>query len=150
MTVNGKSKFTLLLKKDGEYSCSDVEFPFKYSADTSVQNTDKSGVAVLPYVISCRARIDGERVGVDAEIGLSGNALEMSEIMVLDGVSFGEEIERSRGEYVICYPSSSDSLWSVAKRYGTPVEALSRNNNLPDTVPYDSTDSLEGINYLVV
>ncbi len=150
MIVTGKARFTLLLNKDGENSCSDVELPFKYTADIPVSDTDKAAIAMTPEVISSRARIDGERVGIDAEISLSGGAYEMKDISVLDSVSFGDEIERSRGEYVICYPSKNDSLWSVAKRYGAPVASLSRNNRITDDYDYDSPESLTGINYLVV
>ncbi|MBE6584374.1 MAG: DUF3794 domain-containing protein [Ruminococcaceae bacterium] len=150
MTVTGKARFTLLLDKDNEYSSADVELPFKYSVDTAIKNGERTMSTVTPCVISSRARIDGERIGIDAEIGLAGNVLEMKDINVLDGVSFGDKIERSRGEYVICYPTKDDSLWSVAKRYGAPVSSLSQINHISEEHPYDSTDSLEGINYLVV
>ncbi len=150
MTVNGRARFSLLMEKDGEYSSSDMELPFKYTADTSLQNTDGSSASIAPSIISTRARIDGERVGIDAEIALLGSVCELKDISALDGVSFGDEISRVRGEYVICYPSKTDSLWSVAKRYGAPVSSLFKNNRISDEYSYDSPESLTGINYLIV
>ena len=34
---------------------------------------------------------------------------------LLAGVTFGADVPRRRGEYVICFPAPSDTLWSVAK-----------------------------------
>ena len=149
MTATGRARFTLLLDRGGEYSCSDIEMPFKYSADTGVCGEDAWG-AVTASVVLSRARIDGERVGVDAEISVSGCVFDQSEISMLDSISFGDEIDKARGEYVVCYPSRQDSLWSVAKRYGATVSELARNNRISDGAPFDHTDSLTGVNYLVI
>ena len=69
---------------------------------------------------------------------------------MLDSVSFGEESERSRGEYVVCYPSPSDNLWSVAKRYGTTVATLIATNKLTPTATPDGKETLAGVHYLIV
>lgn len=149
MTASGKAKFTLLMDKNGEYICSDVEMPFKYSAD--VGDLGENAVNNLrASVISSRARIDGERVGVDAEITLCGGFYEPEDINMLDGVSFGEEINRGRGEIVMCYPGTTDSLWSVAKRYGKNVSELLMKNKISNEAQYDAKESLDGVNYLIV
>ena len=149
MTANGKARFTLLLDRGGEYVCSDVELPFKYSADAGERGED-SVCALNSSVISSRARIDGERVGIDAEIGIGGHIVDVREIKVLDEVSFGDEIIRGKGEILIYYPSKSDSIWSVAKRYGSTVSELLKKNRISDDAPYDSNQTLSGINYLIV
>lgn len=149
MTANGKARFTLLLDRGGEYVCSDVEMPFKYSADVGERGEDTAH-ALAASVISSRARIDGERVGIDAEIGIGGHIADVKEIQVLDEVSFGDEIEHGHGEILICYPSKSDSIWSVAKRYGSTVSELLRKNHLSDDAAYDSNQTLSGVNYLIV
>ena len=149
MTASGKAKFTLLMDKNGEYICSDVEMPFKYSAD--VGDLGENAVNNLrASVISSRARIDGERVGIDAEITLCGGFYEPEDINMLDGVSFGEEINRGRGEIVMCYPGATDSLWSVAKRYGKNVAAVLVKTKISNEAQYDAKESLDGVNYLIV
>ena len=149
MTATGKAKFTLLMDKNGEYCCSDVELPFRYSADVGVKG-ERTVNDLCPSVISCRARIDGERVGIDAEISLCGTLGEMTEISVLDSVSFGDEIVKDRGQFVICYPTSDDSLWSIAKRYGTTVSEIIKNNRISTDAQYDTKESLGGMKYLIV
>ena len=148
--MSGKAKFNLLMRRDGEYSCCDVELPFRYVCSVGVGACEESRASYEPSVISTRARIDGERLGIDAEIGVRGGAWRMGQIRMLDGISFGEEFERSGGDYVRCYPSPDDTLWSVAKRYGATVNQLMRNNKLPTDKSADSESSLDGVKYLIV
>ena len=46
----------------------------------------------------------------------------------LTEADFGDEVTRRRGEYVICFPAPTDSLWTVAKRYHAPIAALTAVN----------------------
>ena len=57
---------------------------------------------------------------------------------------------RRRGEYVICFPAPTDTVWSVAKRYHAPMAGLTAANNLPAGVKADGKESLEGVGYLIV
>ena len=101
-------------------------------------------------MISARARLDGERIGVDAEVMMCGVISKTENTRMLDSVSFGEETENRRGEYIICYPSRTDTLWSVAKRYGKTVRALTLANKLKVTEAPDGADTLDGVHFLVV
>ncbi|MBQ8410038.1 MAG: hypothetical protein IJY39_14355 [Clostridia bacterium] len=146
-TVTGKAKFSLLTQKDGEYSVSDVELPFRYEVKTQGEAIEACCEAA---VVSARARVDGERVGIDAEIGIGGAMRSMAEASILDAVDFGEALTRAKGVYVICYPSAEDSLWSVAKRYGTPQAIIAKENSLPSDLPPDSAESLSNAKYLMI
>ena len=146
-TVRGRAKFSMLWEKDGEYSVSEMELPFSYRVAAS-DSFDKA--ACLTELISARARVDEDRVGVDAEIGICGNLSRSENEKMLSAVGFGEEIVRERGKIVVCYPSSDDSLWSVAKRYGASLETLASVNSLSRAAEADSAQSLEGVKYLVV
>jgi hypothetical protein len=41
-------------------------------------------------------------------------------------------------------------VWSVAKRYGTPLKRVVENNGLSIDVAFDSVDSLDGVHHLTV
>ncbi len=150
--LQGKLKLSMLLNKDGEYSCTDIEFPIKYISDTGIHGVpDEDMRSVMRAdVISIRTRVDGERVGVDCEIALCGGIWSVGDMTLLDSMSFGDETKHSRGEYVICYPSRTDSLWSVAKRYGTTVSSLAGMNKISAASAPDGEDSLDGVKYLIV
>ena len=146
----GKTKFALLTEKDGEYSNTEIEMPYRYSVDSKHGEEDDAYANATAEIINARARLDGERVGIDAEVMMRCIISSKKSAQMLDSVSFGEESERSRGEYVVCYPSPSDNLWSVAKRYGTTVATLIATNKLTPTATPDGKETLAGVHYLIV
>ncbi|MBQ4091323.1 MAG: LysM peptidoglycan-binding domain-containing protein, partial [Clostridia bacterium] len=150
MTLSGKAKFTLLAQKEGEYVTYDVELPFRYTSQTPIKSSERIMGEPQPYVVFSRHRIDGERIGIDAEIYVSGCMSQTGDICVLDKVNFGDEIEKTSGGYVVCYPSRSDSLWSVAKRYGKAVSDIADRNGIANEYAYDNVQSLEGNSYLII
>ena len=146
-SISGNVKFSLLCEKDGEYSVCDIELPFNYKTALSGEYGKISSCA---EVISVRSRVDGERVGIDAEIGIVGVACRLESRKMLSEVAFGDAVNFGRGEFVVCYPSGDDSIWSVAKRYGRELSKLCRSNGVSDDLPADSPETLDGIKCLVI
>ena len=161
--LGGKCRAQLLLLMDGEYSSAEMELPFRYEFDARTGGTPRtmgmdgdSTTRDVPIsysggvqVLHCRARMDGERVGLDAELVVCLRTARPATLTALADMTEGEEVTRGRGEYVICFPSPDDSVWSVAKRYHAPLAALGAANNL-QPASADAPESLEGINYLIV
>lgn len=144
----GKSKFALLVEKDGEYSVCEIELPYKYS--TEARNSENAYACTSADIISARARLDGERVGVDAEIMLRCITSDRDTVKMLNSVSFGDVRERSGGDCIVFYPSSTDSIWDVAKKYSTTVAELVETNKLTVSQSPDDTGTLDGIKYLII
>lgn len=145
--ISGKTKFAMLTEKDGEYGISECELPFSYR---TAANGYFSKAICECEIISARARADGERVGIDAEVGVMGVAMTYGEEKMLSGAAFGGEISVPRGEFIVCYPSNDDTLWSVAKRYGASLDALRESNRIADGTDPDSLASLENVPFLVI
>lgn len=154
--LTGKCRCQLLLQREEEYSTAEVELPFRYEFDDAGLTIPRLGVPLSPAfdgsvaVVNCRARMDGERIGMDAELAVSIRTHVPSPFTALTDVSLGNEVTRRRGEYVICFPAPTDTVWSVAKRYHAPMAGLTAANNLPAGVKADGKESLEGIQYLIV
>lgn len=146
----GKSKYSIIAEKDGEYSNFELEMPYRYSVEAKAGDDSDSYASATAEIISIRPRLDGERIGIDGEVMLAGVISCPDKTVMLDSVSFGEEIERARGEYIICYPSSNDSLWSIAKRYGKTVNSLCRTNKVKSGEVSDSRATLDGVHFLVI
>ena len=153
--LTGTCRCHLLLLRDGEYTSADVELPFRYEFDDQglLQAEADSSEPTFDgriSVVNCRARMDGERVGIDAELAVALRTHRPAPLTALAETDFGEEVTRRRGEYVICFPAPTDTLWTVAKRYHAPMAGLTVANNLPTGANSDSRESLEGIGYLIV
>lgn len=159
--LTGKCRCHLILLRDGEYAIAEPELPFRYEFDdsglmrsaVSLEKEDNTGAPLFDgqvLVVNCRARMDGERVGIDAELAVSVRTRRPTPFTALVEALSGEEVTRHRGEYVICFPAPTDTVWSVAKRYHAPMAALTAANNLPAGIRPDGAESLEGVGYLIV
>ena len=145
--VEGRARFCILTEKEGEIAVSDIELPFRYECITQGETAQAVCDA---RVVSARARMDGERIGIDAEIGISILARGTVTEKLPDTVGFGEELTVNKGDLVICYPSREDSVWSVAKRYGKPLDSVVAQNRIDATLSPDSTETLKSLHHLTV
>ena len=150
--LTGRCRVHLTLCDDtGEISSQEVELPYRYEAESKGTGLADYLVHVAP--ISCRARADGERLGIDAELAVSLMTRAQTKIQYLSACNIGEKCKKLEGECTVCFPASNDTLWSVAKRYHKPLAHLTGINPLPSqaqAAAADSKASLAGVNYLLV
>lgn len=146
-TLGGTAHYIVLLQADGEVSPYEISLPWKYELECAREPSDwRAQVQVL----SCRARVDGERIGIDAEITCAAELWDSAQVSVLRGVKYTEMQSRASGAFTVCYPASTDSLWSVAKRYATSLSAVRAANELDADAVLDDPASIEGCKYLIV
>lgn len=150
--LSGKCRYTLIVVNEGEIGVKEIELPFRYTLDgTATPNTPFSweGQAQL---VSARARMDGERLGVDAEMGIWLCAVGEQGVDMVDSIEVGAPIIRPTGQMLLCYPEAHDTLWSVAKRYGVSLEQLEQGNGkcIEGEKRADDAASLSGVRCLVI
>ena len=146
-TLSGTAHYVVLTYADGEVSPHEISMPWKYELECAREPMEwRAHVQVL----SCRARVDGERIGIDAEIACAAELWDHADVRVLREVRFGESADRTGGAFTVCYPSAQDSLWSVAKRYATALSAVRNANDLDAEAPADAPESMQGCKYLIV
>ena len=150
--LSGKCRYTLITVNEGEIGAKEIELPFRYTLDgTAVPNVAFTweGQAQL---VSARARMDGERLGVDAELGIWLCAVSEQSVDVVDSIEVGAPITRPTGQMLLCYPEAHDTLWSVAKRYGVSLEQLEQGNGnrIESERRADDAASLSGVRCLVI
>ncbi len=150
--LSGRCRVHLTLCDEaGEISSQEVEVPYRYEAEAKEMGLSDYLVHVSP--ISCRARADGERLGIDAELAVSLMTRTQTQIQYLSACNVGDKCQKLDGECTVCFPSPTDTLWSVAKRYHKPLVHLTGINTLPpqaQAAAADSTASLAGVSYLLV
>ena len=150
-TLSGEGHFHLLVKKadSGEFTPVDVTLPFRYSIDsTRGERRDLPEMkenAVSFDVISARARQDGQRLSIDAEVSVSIRTAGRTKVEMLESASFGAPVAAKKGCIVLCYPSSNDTLWDVARRYHVSPDSLAKRNGI-EPMP-DSP--MKGVKYVV-
>ena len=146
--LSGKCRCSLILFDGEEMSAQELELPYRYEPDPI--NERISDCLSTVDVVSCRARLDGERISLDAELAVCAAMRGESRVRILSEMRFGDAVPKRSASYTICYPAKGDSLWSIAKRYHRSVDALSEANALNGAPAADSPDSLSGVVYLLV
>ncbi|MBR2926449.1 MAG: hypothetical protein IKC31_02600 [Clostridia bacterium] len=147
--LTGRLRCHAVLLCEGEVSAQEFEIPFRYANDLP-QGATVTDYQATPTVLSCRVRMDGERIHADAEVAISATLMGEKTVQMLTEALFGDAIAHKACSYTVCYPSREDTLWSVAKRYHKPIEAIATRNALPSAPMADTTASLAGVSYLLV
>ena len=135
----GESRMSLLLLSGGEYKTVEIPLPFRYELEGECGEVEC--LASELHMTNGRARIDGGRLSLECEMGVSLRLCTVRELTALDEASFGEPVPECE-DYVVCFPSPKDTLWDVAKRYHAPLARLRALNKL------DENDTLG--DYLIV
>ena len=146
--LTGRCRAHVILADDEDFYAQELEVPFRYDVDGDANTALDYDVAVSP--ISCRARMDGERMAIDAELAVALTVRGECRVEMLTEAQLGDPIARTGAVCTICYPAKSDTLWSVAKRYHRAVNAIAESNSLAASPAADSPDSLAGVKYLLV
>ena len=145
--LNGKCRALVVLSDSEESTVQELELPFRYETDGGEPIADYDASV---NVISGRARLDGERISVDAELAVCLSVRGESRLDILTDARLGEPLPRTGAVCTVCYPSREDTLWSVAKRYHRSVSAISETNGLAGSPAANSPESLAGVKYLLV
>lgn len=113
---SGNGVFTAIYKKEEDIYASDVTVPVKYETD-AVSAQMPVCYDCVAWVTDMSAKINDGNLSIDAEVSLSADCFTEGTVQTVDRVVLGDEIPTRDTEIVICYPSSEDTSWSVAKRY---------------------------------
>lgn len=125
--LTGQSRYTLLCEKDGEYSATEVTLPLRYETEGG-EGVPESFSAV-GCVLSCRARVDGEMLCLDAEIAVSADFCGVREIEAVREVRFGEALCERGSRMTVYYPSADEDAWAVAKKYCVAPEKVAKGSS---------------------
>ncbi len=141
-TVLGKLCVAVIGSCQGDdqitYQSENYEIPFKYSADAGA--TKEPFVRCDISVGANSARIDGEKLQVNAEIYVALEILDKESVKTLASCTLKKdgEIKKDAGCVRVYFPKEGDTLWDVAKKYHTTVAALKDQNSVEDAEPLTS------------
>ncbi len=128
----GNAVFTMLCKREEEIFCTDITVPIRYECACPSRH-EAASFDCFAQILDCRVKISEGNLCIDAEISLSADVLCECAATFANRAVFGEYIDASEGELIVCYPTSDDTAWSVAKRYSVAPSAVIGN---PSTDKY--------------
>lgn len=148
--IKGKCRFTLVYVGGGvdEPSYCECEMPFRFEFEGDGDGATR--YEALVSVIDPKTRVDGDNAVFDCELAVSMCALCEREIAVASFVGGGRTERAKRRGFTVCYPENGESLWSVAKRYGAPLEDAAKENGMEGFGDSDEVFLIEGIKYMII
>ena len=134
--VSGELRGTALIVSDGEYDAVPWSAPWSCELTAAgISEGDDVSVWGDVGVTSVSARADGE-LAVDAEVSVSVTAAVHKREHVLASVKPNGEPFPARSGFTVCYPSRSETVWDIAKRYHVPTSTVASAGNVtPDGTP---------------
>ena len=83
-------------------------------------------------VASCFATLRDGQILLDADAETDGIILEKCRVDAIVGADIHYDSPKPlcKSEYIICYPSGSETLWDISKKYEVSREELKKANNL--------------------
>ena len=157
-TVNGSCRFSVVFLRsvgvaednadEREYASHEVEIPFKYECAEGGLLPDSSSIHI--EAVEPRVRCDGENIDLGCELLISYGLIGVETVKLVDSTVLGEDISKKKSQYTVCYPSPSDTLWSVSKRYGASVVRTAKSNGMDATCEADTVGLTDGVRYMIV
>ncbi len=147
--ISGKIKYNVLYGTDGgEYSVRETEFPFRFDLSEG-ENSPKDFFADI-CVNSVKVRKEGENIAFSSDMTVNATVIKETSVNAISEADFSDEIEQENtSAFTVVYPSSDETLWSIAKRYLTDPSALASSNGIASE-NFDSADSLGETKYLII
>ncbi len=135
LTATGNCGFKIIMvskNKGGEgnsapeYSCEDYSIPFKYECDAGKNNAGEIVWRALCDMYEVSAKLDSDKITVNAELALSVSALKKERITHLDSAELNKSVIYSRDDasITVIYPEPSDTVWTIAKAHHLPQSAV--------------------------
>lgn len=142
------------IKDDGSTEFTPLKFTteFKQNVNYTCQNPDK--IKVIPNIklTNTSAAVDSDSVYLRADAEILCSICEERSLRVLScsNVSHDNKVEHNKSRIIVYYPTSSDTLYSIAKAHHTTKERLILDNPHIVEASSDGGDALSKIRKLII
>ena len=125
--------FFFSTEKDGSgVNCKTIIEPFEFSIDNNQINSNSKinteiNIISQDFIVMPDERIDAR---IDMEFNVS--IQNTDDIKILSDINETDAKERKTYSLVIYYTKPGDTLWSIAKKFGSTIEDIAKVNELDD------------------
>lgn len=114
-----------------EYLSESYEIPFKFAQDVSNIGKEPTCRCIVS-LSNDSARYEGDKLLYSAEVYPSFEIIDKTQMEILDSATIkkDKEIKKDAACVRVYFPREGDTLWEIAKKYHTTIEALKETNEL--------------------
>ncbi len=125
--------------------------PFSINVNNNCHFDDNSRISCQIHAPVCEGTLDADSLHLKITLGVRLKHNSEQKIRVLSKcTATDKEIARDGCVITVYYPSSEDTLFSVAKKYHTTAAKIAEQNSIAATAAQDSTDSLLGVKRIII
>ena len=129
-TLSGNVEVTIVYKTDSSNNIesTSIDMPINHVLTTLINNISSANLINIEATPTEPGKFD-----IKLSMNIDGNNIETNTISLITDITETENpINTTRG-ITIYYPKTGDTLWKIAKKYGTTVDKLKTINNLADS-----------------
>ena len=117
ISLRGTCKYNLVYARNGEYASAEAKLPFRCELDAKNTYWEIISFDAIVDGIGTRAKRDGDYISFDTQMDICATLWGSEKVRTVESADFGEALEKHNSAFIVCYPTSEDDLWSIAKRY---------------------------------
>lgn len=145
--LNGNCRYNVLFGGENEYAARELEFPFSINVGDGNEGIECFFVDMSS--LSCKVKPEGENMAFSADLCASVRACGKYFTTAVESADFSARESVPSSAFTIAYPSSTETLWDIAKKYYADPATLAKSNGLSSQQP-DSPESLSGVKFLII
>lgn len=144
IVLSGEVHCHILYQQGKEYGVAEATVPFRTESAGSFE-----ALSVYSTVPLCHVQREGERVRIEAELVTAMRASAFATATPVYEARFFDGKPPREADLELCYPTTGDTLWSVAKRYAASPVQIAAQNGISDENLEDAA-LLSGVRYLMI
>ena len=109
----------------------DAQIPFNYTLD-NLQNGEMLNTNCEMLVKSQNYTVQSNSITCNVEIQTNTSIYRIVNLNVIDNIEEGEERKEQDYSLLIYIVTEEDTMWNIAKKFGSTVDAISKLNNIED------------------
>ncbi|MBE5812642.1 MAG: DUF3794 domain-containing protein [Clostridiales bacterium] len=128
-TLSGNVEITIVYKVDStnNIESSSVDMPINHMLSSLINNISYANLINIEAIQTEPGKFD-----IKLSMNIEGNNIETNNISLITDIAETENFVNKTHGITIYYPKNDDTLWKIAKKYGTTVDRLKTINNIAD------------------
>ena len=128
--LSGNVEVTIIYKTDSSSNIESItiDMPINHTLSNSINNISNANLLNIEAT-----QIEPGKFDIKLSMNIEGNEIKTNNINLITDITEVEFSTPKSNGITIYYPKAGDTLWKIAKKYGTTVDKLKTINNLVDS-----------------
>ena len=130
IVYDGDIKLNFIFEGTGGINTKEISVPFSFTMDFDGINTDRNIDTVIEIESQNFIVMPDESIDIRIDLGFTAISGRDGSIAIIDDVTEEENRELSKYSMVIYFVKPNDTIWNIAKRFGSTVDDIVRVNGI--------------------